>query len=51
VEWNHFKIVHDIDIGNNSDLRVCPKISASHLILNSSAKMRVRLAVQVYLFS
>lgn len=34
-----FKTGYDQDIPNDGELRVCPKIVASHLTLNNLAKM------------
>ncbi|CAI6368522.1 unnamed protein product [Macrosiphum euphorbiae] len=47
VKWDHFVNVYNLDKLNPGNLKVCPKLSASHIVLNSSAKMRVRLAVQI----
>lgn len=49
MKWDHFVNVYNLDKLNPGNLKVCPKLFASHLVLNSSVKMRVRLAVQVAL--
>lgn len=49
IQWKHFVLMHEKDKTMAGQLRVCPKLSGNHLTLNNSAKMRVRLAVQVYL--
>lgn len=47
----YFKILHEQDQELPANLRICPKITVNHLILNSSTKMRVCLAIQVRLLS
>ena len=47
IQWSHFVTMYETDHTIPGNLRLCPKITANHLFLNSSAKMRVRLAVQV----
>lgn len=48
IQWRHVVLMHDKDKMMPGQLRVCPKLSANHLTLSNSAKMRVRLAVQVF---
>ncbi|XP_057337857.1 uncharacterized protein LOC130675946 [Microplitis mediator] len=48
IEWDHFLQIFEKDCLKPMHLRVCPKITMSHLELNNSSKMRVRLAAQIF---
>lgn len=47
IEWNHFEILHNEDSKFPANIRLCPKITKTHLKLNKATKMRVSFAVQV----
>lgn len=49
ISWKHFEILYKID--HPLPLSMCPKLTESHIYLSNSAKMRVRLAVQVTEFN
>lgn len=47
VKWHHIQDLYEQDNKLPGNLRVCPKLSKSHINLSVSDKMKVRLATQV----
>lgn len=47
IFWEYFHMLYTKEKDLQAEYRVCPKLSKNHLDLNSAAKMKVRLAVQV----
>lgn len=47
IKWEYFKILHKLDSNQLGNARVCPRLTLRHVELDSTAKMRVRLATQV----
>ncbi|XP_067212978.1 histone-lysine N-methyltransferase SETMAR-like [Linepithema humile] len=48
IQWNYFRVMYEKDHTIPGKVRLCPKITANHIYLTSSAKMmKVCLAVQL----
>lgn len=47
VAWVYFEILFNLDKIHPGNIRVCPKITQKHIVLDNTSKMRVRLATQV----
>ncbi|KMQ91913.1 hypothetical protein RF55_8168 [Lasius niger] len=49
VRWKHFEVLYSMDKSIlNTQLRMCPKLTLSHLELSNMSKMKVRLATQLF---
>ncbi|XP_066583037.1 uncharacterized protein [Prorops nasuta] len=48
VKWDYFIILYNKDKSLPASMRVCPKITQNHLTLANAAKMKDRLAAQVF---
>lgn len=47
ILWKHIEILYEADCKHPPNMRYCPKLSANHVTLTNSSKMRVFLAAQV----
>ncbi|XP_071634247.1 uncharacterized protein [Temnothorax longispinosus] len=46
--WDYIAALFNLDIQHAGNARACPKLTQRHVVLDSTSKMRVRLATQVF---
>lgn len=44
IDWAYYESLYNLDTKHLSLAHVCPKLSKAHIYLDSTTKMRVRLA-------